>query len=261
MTSAGQAIKKLITQMMEGAKIDSAARLDTGWINRVLTIESDPGLVKAIDDELGGSQGFGKEPAKLRSKEQMEKRFRDFMKSTETKAVTGAIGGGGLMSLLAKEVGVSQARSAMMMLRDPKRMIAKTVMSKRFLRGTTILGQGTTGFGNLTPSSMIKAGGILALIWLILNSRPFIEAITKQMTKRGGIFDKTFRNKTNTLQNQFRTREQQQSIRSGFTQVIFTTNAGTVDPRNSYNTYEQTVNNEVALANLRNIRTVGNVVP
>ena len=162
-----------------------------------------------------------------------------------------------LKQQLSTDLGAQKAREALNFLVDPQRYIARFVTSKKFLNNTG-KSLGLKG-GNIT--NMVKAGGIIAAIWFVLNSRPFIERITKMMTKRGGIFDKTFRNKSNTLQNQLRTREQQQSIRSGFTQVIFTTNAGTTDPRDSYNTLYETIHDEVGLTNLRNIRSSGNVVP
>ena len=163
----------------------------------------------------------------------------------------------GLKGTLEKDLGAGKAREALSMLIDPQRYIARFVTSKNFLKKTG----GTLGLKGGNLGKMAKAGGLIAAIWFVLNSRPFIERITQLMTKKGGIFDRTFRNNQNTLQNQFRTREQQQSIRSGFTQVIFTTNAGTTNPRDSYNTYEQTVHDEVELINLRNIRTPGNNVP
>ncbi len=250
MASAGQAIKELITQMLNGAQITSARE---DWINHVFSLESDPGLVKAIDEQIGT-----KTTTALRTPAQVEKRFRDFMKSIEPAAKGAA--SGTLASLLVQHLGVVQARNAMMMLANPQKAIAGVITSKKLFQGINI-GAKVAGIGKMSPGTMMKAGGIIALILLVINSRAFIERITQMMTKRGGIFDKTFRNKTNTLQNILRNREQQQSIRSGFTQVIFTTNAGTTDPRDAYNTYEQTVHDEIRLTNLRNIRSVGNVVP
>lgn len=259
MTTIGQKIDDYVKDVIDHLLITSAS---PGFTNVVKKKVSDPGLIRSIDVEIEKITGKAKAPDKLRTAAQIEKRFRDFMDNLEkTPSGRGTVTGTSLKVLLTAQLGVTGARNALSLLTNPKRAIAGHVMSKNFLTGTHVLGQGPKGFGNLNATSIMKAAGIVTLIFAILMSRPFIERITAMMTKRGGIFDKTFRMKTNTLQNSLRTREQQQSIRSGFTQVVFTTNAGTVDPRDAYNTYEQTIHDEVRLTNLRNIRVPGNILP
>ena len=257
--SVGQKIYDMVENMMLTALIDSP-RFDD---YKIYSVETDPGLIKMIDDELGQGQGFGKKPPTLRSPAQVAAQFRAFMNNAGAAPAAGAaagVAGGGLSGMLVQHLGVVRARQAMQMLANPQKAIGRIVLSKGLLQGANA-GAARAGIAGMSAGTMMKGAGVIGLILLVINSRQFIEAITKMMTKKGGIFDKTFRNKTNTLQNILRNREQQQSIRSGFTQVIFTTNAGTTDPRDSYNTYEQTIHDEVRLTNLRNIRSVGNVVP
>jgi hypothetical protein len=65
--------------------------------------------------------------------------------------------------------------------------------------------------------------------------------VLKEITKKGSVADKTFRNVISTRYEALRTRELQQRHLVGFgagSQLITTTNAGTTSPRNAYNTYE-----------------------
>ena len=233
--SVGQTISELIRDMMFSAQVTSAR---DDWVNEIYTAETDPGIVKAIDDELkklGGAQ----------KPKQQNAHVKAFQSNQQHKS--------GLYQLLVNQFGVQGANNAIMLLKNPIGAVAKVVTSKNLL--------GAAGMSKKTLGNVAKGAGILAIVWFVLNSEQFIRRLTRMMTKKGGIFDKTFRNNQNTLQNQMRTREQQQSIRSGFTQVIFTTNAGTTNPRDAYNTYEQTVHDEIELINLRNIRSPGNVQP
>ncbi len=66
--------------------------------------------------------------------------------------------------------------------------------------------------------------------------------LVKLMVAKGSIFDKTFRNIIDTRMEILRTRELQQRHRIGFgklAQLITTTNAGTTNPRDSFNTYTE----------------------
>ena len=65
--------------------------------------------------------------------------------------------------------------------------------------------------------------------------------VVKELTKKGSIADKSFKNVISTRYEALRTRELQQRHLVGFgagSQLITTTNAGTTSPRNAYNTYE-----------------------
>ena len=80
------------------------------------------------------------------------------------------------------------------------------------------------------------AVGIMAAVGIELT-----KMILREMTKKGSIADKTFRNVVSTRYEALRTRELQQRHLVGFgagSQLITTTNAGTTSPRNAYNTYE-----------------------
>lgn len=236
--TAGLSIATLIRVMMETAYIKSP-RFDD---YKILSMDIDPGLVKLVNDDLNKLGGQGK--GKGASGKQQNLHVKAFQKQQGQHKSS-------LYQMLVGQFGVQGANNAMMLLKNPLGAVGKILTSKNLM--------GAAGKGKM--KQIAKGAGILALVWFVLNSEQFIRRLTRMMTKKGGIFDKTFRNNQNTLQNQFRTREQQQSIRSGFTQVIFTTNAGTTDPRDSYNTYEQTIHSEIELINLRNIRTEGNNIP
>jgi len=104
------------------------------------------------------------------------------------------------------------------------------------------LGKGTSAYNFLTnPKAGITtflkgAGPMLMAIMLAYELAP---RVAKLLTKRGQIFDLTFRNEAGTLNNILRNRQQSQEILAGMgTQVIHTTRAGTVDPRDSSNSYQ-----------------------
>ena len=103
------------------------------------------------------------------------------------------------------------------------------------------VGKGTNAFNFLAnpKAGMLKflkgAGPVLAGIILAYELAP---RVAKLLTKRGSVWDLTFRNVADTLNNKLRTRQSQQAILVGLgTQVIFTSRAGTIDPRDSYNSY------------------------
>ncbi len=139
---------------------------------------------------------------------------------------------GTLLEMLEKDLGASKGAQALGYLRNPQAAVFN------------ILGN----FAKISP-----------LIAAVLALPQIIELISTLLFSKGGPFDRTFRNTVNTLNNQFRNREQQQSIRSGFTQVVFTTNAGDTSPRDAYNSYEQKETNTADFQNLRNIRGLGNM--
>ena len=115
-----------------------------------------------------------------------------------------------LIDVFKRDLGVSKGAKAFNFLANPKAGMLQ------FLKG---------------------AGPILVGIILAIEIAP---RVAKILTKRGSVWDLTFRNNVDTMNNVLRTRESQQAIRVGLgTQVIFTSRAGTVDPRDSYNTYVQ----------------------
>lgn len=120
-----------------------------------------------------------------------------------------------LMNVLERDLGMGKAREAFSFLQNPKLSLTS------FLKGS---------------------GPLLAGIILAYELAP---RIAKILTKRGSLWDLTFRDNVGTMQNVLRTRESQQEILVGLgTQVIFTSRAGTIDPRDSYNTYVEKNTNE-----------------
>lgn len=103
------------------------------------------------------------------------------------------------------------------------------------------VGRGTTAFNFLAnPKASLTtflkgAGPAMLAVMLAIELAP---RVAKFLTKRGQVFDLTFRNEAGTLNNILRQRQSSQEILAGFQQVIFTSRAGTVDPRDSYNSYE-----------------------
>ncbi len=122
--------------------------------------------------------------------------------------------------------------------RDP--LTQKEKLLETFKRDLGV-GRGTNAFNFLANPkggmlSFLKgAGPVLAGIILAYELAP---RVAKLLTKRGSVWDLTFRNIAETLNNTLRTRTSQQEILVGFRQVIFTSRAGTIDPRDSYNTYD-----------------------
>jgi len=142
---------------------------------------------------------------------------------------------GMLRKILEADLGVSKARGAMGFLINPQASIAGQL--GRLARGGGPLG---------------------AAILLALAAPHLITAFTKMLTRRGSFFDLTFRNIMDTRINVLRTRESQQEIRRGIegkSQVILTTRAGTVDPVESWNSYEQINNNLLEFEKIKQVRT------
>ena len=113
--------------------------------------------------------------------------------------------------------GPAKARQGISFLQNPQSGLVKLLQ--------TI---GGTGAG-----IAVGAGVGMAAIALML---------VKLMVAKGSIFDKTFRNIIDTRMEILRTRELQQRHRIGFgklAQLITTTNAGTTNPRDSFNTYTE----------------------
>lgn len=142
---------------------------------------------------------------------------------------------GMLFQILERDLGLGKARQAAALLSDPTAIVSPIV------------------------GKLMKGGGAAtAMILAALASYPIIRFITKQLTKRGSLFDLTFRNIIDDRVNVLRTRESQQEIRRGIegkSQLILTTRAGTVDPVFSWNSYEQINNNELEFEKLKQVRS------
>ena len=205
--SLGQKIRDMVEGMMFSAQVTSAR---DGWVNEIYTAEADPGLVAAIDVELGKNVGkINSQQAKVSGQQNAHvKAYGKFMQQ-------GGPPGG--------KKGMPFVRDAMLFLANPKGQLVKMVtdLFKDLGRAIPIIGP---------------------LIVAAFAVPEIAKQITKVVTSRGWYFDMTFRKNLGTLINRLRPLEQQQSIRSGFTQVIFTSRAGTPYERDAYNTYIQ-VNN------------------
>ena len=124
---------------------------------------------------------------------------------------------GRLKAMFETDFGVGKGRDAFNFLQNPKMGITS------FLKG---------------------AGPALLAVVMAYELAP---RVAKLLTSRGQVFDLTFRNEAGTLNNILRSRESQQEILAGIgTQVIFTTRAGTIDPRDSYNAYYDKETDEAA---------------
>ena len=98
---------------------------------------------------------------------------------------------------------------------------------------TSVIGR----LGSAGPIGLAAAAGIAAG----LVAMETYKIVVKELTKKGSIADKSFKNVISTRYEALRTRELQQRHLVGFgagSQLITTTNAGTTSPRNAYNTYE-----------------------
>ncbi len=173
--------------------------------------------------------------------------YEEVMQAEIKKSVDEAKGGGGsplkqkkppkgmLFQMLERDLGLGKARAAAALLTDPQGVVIPIV------------------------GKILKGGGAATAIFIAaLASYPIIQFITKTLTKRGSLFDLTFRNIIDDRVNVLRTRESQQEIRRGIegkSQLILTTRAGTVDPVFSWNSYEQINNNELEFEKLKQVRS------
>ena len=210
----GQTIYDMVSKMMFTARIDSPRFDDYS----IYAVEQSPGSVRAIDQELAKTGGGVVAPTKLRTQAEVDRRFRQFMERVEKEQSgqsTKKTFQLDLKTILQKDLGVGKGYQAFNMLANPK----STMLN--ILRG---------------------AGPILAGIVMAIHIAPIV---AKLLTKRGSIFDLTFREKADELNNVLRSRSSQQEIRVGMgTQIIFTTAAGTINPRDAYNTYTEKNHNE-----------------
>lgn len=113
-----------------------------------------------------------------------------------------------LRNVLASDLGTSKANRAIGMLRSPEAF-----------------------FGNLLTKQLPILGGILAAVEIV-------KFITKELQRKGGLFDRFFRDIVNTRVDALRDKLIQQQVVAGFTQIIITTKSGFTNPRDAYNTFE-----------------------
>lgn len=215
----GQKIFDLVERMMFSAKLDSP-RFDD---YQIYAVESDPGLVKAIDIEVEKLS-----PKKDKQQDWHVKTYESYLKTSQGMQSKSAF-----QKLLANDLGASKAASTMGLLRDPKSFLFKIITS--------------------SPLRMIP------IVMAVLAIPTVIDTLNRLLFTKGGPFDRTFRYTINTLNNQFREREQWYSIQAGFTQVITTTNGGNVNPRDSYNSYDTETHDIAQFQNIRQINQVGNI--
>ena len=86
-------------------------------------------------------------------------------------------------------------------------------------------------FTNMLTKQLPILGGLIA-------AKEMAEFIVKELIKKGGLLDRTFRQQINNLRDALRNKETQQQILGGFTQVIITSQSGETTPRNSYNSFD-----------------------
>jgi len=101
------------------------------------------------------------------------------------------------------------------------------------------------------PLQLVKFLGPVAIpLIAALVAVEVTKRFIRELVRKGSVFDRTFKNVVDNRVEVLRTREQQQRILVGFgetAQLITTTNAGTTNPRDAYNTYEQFNNNSIEL--------------
>ena len=103
---------------------------------------------------------------------------------------------------------------------------------------------------NIFTTQLPILGGLLAAVKIV-------KFITAELTKKGGLLDRTFRKAAKTLRDALRQSGIQQEILSGFTQVIITSESGDTTPRNTYNSFDLFNTNQEALEDdfkVRNVR-------
>lgn len=82
----------------------------------------------------------------------------------------------------------------------------------------------------------------------------FMTRLVDWLSRKNGLFDKTFRPRIDDMLNPFRSAQSQAEIQGGLTQVIFTSTSGGISPRDSYNTFTQYNENRDKLENDFQIR-------
>lgn len=109
-------------------------------------------------------------------------------------------------------------------------------------------GKNPVGFmTNLFARQLPILGGILAV-------KDIVQFVIGELMKPGGPLQVNFRDIISTRLDAFRDKMVQQEILSGFTQVIYTTRAGTTNPRSAYNSFELFNNDKETLEDDFSIR-------
>jgi hypothetical protein len=113
------------------------------------------------------------------------------------------------------------------------------------------------------PFGMVKMAlqhPAMAPILVAIFAVEFGKWVTKELTRKGGLFDRTFRNFVDDRIQALRTRELQMQHFMGLegeAQLITTTNVGTTNPRYSYNIYDEDTRQEALRENKFGIRNEG----
>jgi len=113
-----------------------------------------------------------------------------------------------LREVLSSDLGTSKANRAIGMLRSPESF-----------------------FTNFFTKQLPILGGLLA-------ATEIVKFITKELQRKGGLFDRFFRDIVDTRVDALRNKLIQQQVVGGFTQVIITSKSGFTNPRDVYNTFE-----------------------
>ncbi|MBS1267973.1 MAG: hypothetical protein MAG458_00688 [Nitrosopumilus sp.] len=100
---------------------------------------------------------------------------------------------------------------------------------------------------NMFTRTLPILGGILA-------AKDIALFIMDELTRRGGVFDLSFRERVQDEYNALRKKEHQQSIRSGFSQLIIADSTGSISAKTPFNTYEIKRNNDLEQINYFAIR-------
>ncbi len=206
--SVGWKIKELIENMMKSAYIDSP-RFDD---YKIQDTEIDPGDVNDIDNALeaaikGGpvkDQASGKPTAPGKTGLSLDElKVKLLLEKTPKKAT--------LADIITDAFGAETATVIFAFFRNPLNFIIGLVTSP-------------AGIAAIASAVVFAAGKMMM----------------DELTRKGSIFDRTFKNVIDNRVEVLRTRELQQRLRVGFgegSQLITTTNAGTTNPRYAFNSH------------------------
>lgn len=123
---------------------------------------------------------------------------------------------GRLENLLQSDLGTGKARQAFSFFQNPQGVLASLIAT--------------------TP-----------VVAAIIGAPLILKGIIQKLEQRGGLLDRFFRDRVETRVDALRDKLVQQSIVSGFTQVIISSRSGETSPRQAYNTFELFSNNRERL--------------
>jgi len=154
-----------------------------------------------------------------------------FFERIEREKVTTKKGGkkekkGKLQDLLQSDLGTGKARKALSFFQNPQGVLQNLLVT-------------------------------VPMLTAIVGAPKFAQLIIKLLQKKGGLLDRFFRDKVETRVDALRDKLVQQSIVSGFTQVIITSRSGSTSPRQSYNTFELRNNDRERLEEDFSVRNTG----